>query len=362
MTDRGMLTNLLGAIALGLTTLTTGAAAQEPLTLRISGENPLVGLDLQMAQRFNELLEEELGDAYESEFFHTQALGDEVVHMQMIRTGQIDVYPMGSDAIQLDPTWAIFDLPFVFDSRETVARLLDGEIGEELRQSMREAAGLEVLAFGEIGFRQITNNVRPIVVPSDLDGIRIRVPGSEMRSLMFETYGATPVTMNLGELYLALQQGTVDGQENPLAGTINRSFHEVQKYFSISNHVYTPVTLAMNGDKFDSLTPEQQDAVKRAAQEAAVYSRELGAKADDEFLVMLRENGENEVNEIDLGAFQEASAPVYEAIAEAAGAELVERIRGLAAEAGSGDAPMLEEQPAETAPAEAGEPEPEAAQ
>jgi tripartite ATP-independent transporter DctP family solute receptor len=302
-------------------------AAQETLSLRISGENPLVGLDLQMAQRFIEILQEELGDDFEHEFFHTEALGDEVVHMQMIRTGQIDVYPMGSDAIQLDPTWAIFDLPFVFKDRETVARLLDGEVGERLRQSMREAANLEVLAFGEIGFRQITNNVRPIVVPEDLEGVRLRVPGSRMRSLMFETYGAAPVTMNLGELYLALQQGAVDGQENPLAGTVNRSFHEVQKYFSMSNHVYTPVTFVMNGDKFDSLSEEQKALVKRAALEAAQYTRELGAKADEEFLVMLQDSDRNEVNEIDLAAFQAASEPVYEAIAEEAGEELTQQVR-----------------------------------
>ena len=302
-------------------------AAQETLSLRVSGENPLSGLDLQMAQRFIEILQEELGDDFEHEFFHTEALGDEVVHMQMIRTGQIDVYPMGSDAIQLDPTWAIFDLPFVFKDRETVARLLDGEVGERLRASMREKADLEDLAFGEIGFRQITNNVRPIVVPEDLQGVRLRVPGSRMRSLMFETYGASPVTMNLGELYLALQQGAVDGQENPLAGTVNRSFHEVQKYFSMSNHVYTPVTFVMNGEKFDSLSEEQKALVKRAALEAAQYTRELGAKADQDYLVMLQESDRNEVNEIDLAAFQAASEPVYAAIAEEAGAELTQQIR-----------------------------------
>jgi tripartite ATP-independent transporter DctP family solute receptor len=315
--------------AIGLMTMVGWAplAAQETLSLRISGENPLVGLDLQMAQRFIEILQEELGDDFEHEFFHTESLGDEVVHMQMIRTGQIDVYPMGSDAIQLDPTWAIFDLPFVFKDRETVARLLDGEVGEKLRASMREKADLEVLAFGEIGFRQITNNVRPIVVPEDLEGVRLRVPGSRMRSLMFETYGASPVTMNLGELYLALQQGAVDGQENPLAGTVNRSFHEVQKYFSMSNHVYTPVTFVMNGEKFDSLSEEQKAAVKRAALEAAQYTRELGAKADQDFLVMLKESDRNEVNEIDLAAFQAASEPVYAAIADEAGEELTQQIR-----------------------------------
>jgi tripartite ATP-independent transporter DctP family solute receptor len=316
---------MLGALALMLAAA-PAVSAQEPLKLRISGENPATGTDLLMAQRFADNLEKALGDGFDYEFFHTQALGNEVVHLQMIRTGQIDVYPIGSDAVQLDKKWAIFDMPFLFKDRETVARLLDGEIGEELRESMREAANLEVLAFGEIGFRVITNNVRPIVNPSDLQGVKLRVPGSETRMLTFQTYGAAPVTMNLGELYLALQNGTVDGQENPLAGTLSRSFHEVQKYFSLSNHVYTPVTLAMNGDKYDSLTPEQQAAVKEAAQGAAEYIRDYGAEADVTLLKKLQDEGKVEINEIDLAAFQEASKPVWTAIGEIAGKEFTDKV------------------------------------
>jgi tripartite ATP-independent transporter DctP family solute receptor len=319
-----------GVIAVTSWLSTAPAVGAANLTLKISGENPMSGLDLQMAQRFADNLKAEMGDEFEYELFHTQALGNEVVHLQMIRTGQIDVYPMGSDAVQLDPKWAVFDMPFVFKDRGAVASLLDGEVGDTLRQSMREAAALEVLAFGEIGFRQITNNVRPIVTPADLQGIRIRVPGSETRVLMFETYGATPVTMNLGELYLALQQGTVDAQENPLAGTINRSFHEVQKYFSLSNHVYTPVTLVMNKAKYDSLSDEHKDLVKSAALEAAQYTRDLGAKFDDELLEKLKSEGKNEVNEIDLAAFQAASDPIYAAVSELAGEDLVNRMRSAA--------------------------------
>ncbi len=326
MISRRFLTGVLGAVALGLMTIPAAVQAQEPLKLRISGENPATGLDLQMAKRFADNLEAALGDQFEHEFFHTQALGNEVVHLQMIRTGQIDVYPMGSDAVQLDKKWAIFDMPFLFKDRETVARLLDGEVGEELRKSMREAANLEVLAFGEIGFRVITNNIRPIVKPEDLKGVKLRVPGSETRLLTFQTYGASPVTMNLGELYLALQNGTVDGQENPLAGTVSRSFHEVQKYFSLSNHVYTPVTLVMNGDRFDRLTPEQQQAVKAAALEAAQYTRNLGAEADVKLLKQLQDEGKVEINEIDLAAFQEASKPVWEAIGEIAGTDFTAKI------------------------------------
>lgn len=301
-----------------------GAASAQQLKLRISGENPQTGLDLQMAKRFGDNLKAALGDAFAYDFFHTQALGNEVVHLQMIRTGQIDIYPMGSDAVQLDPAWAVFDMPFLFKDRDAVAGVLDGEIGEKLRQSMRAKAGIEVLAFGEIGFRQITNNIRPIVKPDDLKGIKIRVPGSKTRFLMFQTYGASPVTMNLGELYLALQQGTVDAQENPLLGTINQSFHEVQKFFSISNHVYTPVTLSMNGRRYDGLTADQKTAVKAAALDAARYTRGLGLEGDGRLLQRLKTEGKNQVNDIDLAAFQAASAPIYAAVAELAGKELTE--------------------------------------
>lgn len=317
------LKSLLGAAALALAAAAAPASAQD-LTLRISGENPATGFDLQMAQRFADNLEAELGDAVAYELFHTGALGNEEVHMQMIRTGQIDVYPMGSDAVSLDPKWAIFDMPFLFADRETVARLLDGEIGEELRASMRESANLEVLAFGELGFRHITNNVRPIVKPEDLEGVQIRVPGSEPRILAFSTFGAQPITMNFGELYLALQQGTVDGQENPLAAVQSRSFHEVQDYLSLSGHVYSPVTLVMNGANYDALTDDQKAAVKRAAQEAAEHTRRLGTEAD---ATLLEELGvQMEVNEIDLAAFKEAAVPIWEQVGAMAGGDFAAKV------------------------------------
>lgn len=296
----------------------------QDLKLRISGENPMTGLDLQMADRFAQNLKEELGDAFEYELFHTQALGNEDVHMQMIRTGQIDVYPMGSDAVTLDDKWAIFDMPFLISDRETVARLLDGEVGDELRSSLRESARLEVLAFGENGFRHITNNVRPIVTPNDLAGMQIRVPGSPARILTFQSLGAQPISMNMGELYLGLQQGTVDGQENPLPQIVNRSFFEVQEYLSLSGHVYTPTTLVMNGGRFNGLTSEQQDAVRRAAQEAAEYTRELGRQADQELLDQLE--GQIAINEIDLEAFREASLPIWDAVGEIAGSDFARSV------------------------------------
>ncbi len=324
MTILGNLKGAVGAFALAAIMTLPAVSQAQTLSLRISGENPTTGLDIQMAERFAQNLEAALGDGFDHEFFHTQALGNEEVHMQMIRTGQIDVYPMGSDAVSLDSKWAVFDMSFLFSDRETVARLLDGEIGQAMRESMRAAAGLEVLAFGELGFRNITNNVRPITVPADLNGVKLRVPGSKARILAFETFGSQPVSMNMGELYLGLQQGTVDGQENPLITIKNRSFFEVQKFLSLSRHVYSPVTLVMNGAKYDALTEEQRAAVKAAAQEAAEYTRNLGAEADASLLSEL--GASMAINEIDLAAFKEAAVPVWAAVGEMAGSEFAAKV------------------------------------
>lgn len=300
------------------------AAAQDVLKLRLSSENPPGGNTVSILDRFKEYIEAELGDSVAVELFHTGALGDEAVHVQQIRTGQIDIHPTAAEAALLDPKWGIFEMPFLFANRDDVRDVLDGEIGAEMRASMRERAGIQVLGFGELGFRQITNNSRPVVVPDDLKGLRIRVPGSPARVLMFETYGAVPVSLNFGELYLALQQGAVDGQENPLISINSQSYQEVQKYLSISNHIYTPITLTMNGAKYDSLTDEQRAAVDNAATKAVEWTRKNGEDNDNRLRTELADK--IEINEIDIGAFQESSKPVWDSISANAGNDFVAKV------------------------------------
>jgi tripartite ATP-independent transporter DctP family solute receptor len=307
---------LVSLTALGVAAIDK-AAAQEPLHLRMSVESAPGAATQVMLAAFRDALQEELGDAVEIEYFDGGTLGDEIVHMEMVRSGQLDVVPIGSDAVQLDSKWAVFDMPFLFPDRETASRILDGEIGQQLIESMRESADLQVLGFGEIGFRNITNNVRPVVTPADLQGLKLRTPGSKTRILAFQKLGATPVTMNIGELYLALQQGTVDGQENPLGNIKAFSWNEVQKYLSLSSHVYTPVTLAMNGQRWDSLSDEQKAAVGRAAAKAVEHSRQFGADNDASLLDELSQD--MQVNEIDIEAFQEAAKPIWDEIAPVAG-------------------------------------------
>jgi TRAP-type transport system periplasmic protein len=297
-------------------------AGAADLDIKMSVESAPGAATQVMLAAFRDALQAELGDAVAIEYFDGGTLGDEIVHMEMVRTGQLDVIPIGSDAVQLDAKWAIFDMPFLIPDRDVAARILDGGIGQQLTQSMRASADLQVLGFGEIGFRNITNNVRPVVTPADLQGLKLRVPGSKTRILAFEKLGATPVTINIGELYLALQQGTVDGQGNPLANIKAFSWHEVQDYLSLSSHVYTPITLVMNGARWDELSDEHKAAVERAARTAVEHSRAFGANADATLLDELSQS--MAVNEIDIDAFQEAAKPIWDEIAPIAGEEFTQ--------------------------------------
>ena len=304
-----------------------GSQAQE-LQLRLSVESTPGASTQFMLAAFRDSLGEVFGDEVEVEFFDSGVLGDEIVHMEQVRAGQIDVIPIGSDAVQLDSKWAVFDMPFLFADRETVSAILDGEIGDELGASMREKVGLQVVGFGEIGFRHITNNVRPVVTPDDLKGLKLRTPGSKTRILAFEALGATPIAMNIGELYLAMQQGVIDGQENPLGNIRAWSWFEVQKYISLSNHVYTPITLVMNGARYDSLTDEQKAKVNQAGQMAAEASRQFGAENDVKLVAEIKGLPSNiaEFNDIDVASFQAAAGPIWTEIGKVAGEDFTAKV------------------------------------
>lgn len=310
--------------------LSLGAAvAQTPLKLSV--ETPMGEPLNVMLRAFGEALEDEAPGAFAVEIFDGGVLGDEIAQMELVRAGQVDVVPMGSDVVEIDNHFALFDAPFLFPDAETARAALDGELGQMLGNSLMERTGLKLLAFGELGFRMITNNVRPVVTPSDLDGLKLRTPGSSTRIMAFETLGASPTPMNLGEVYLALQQGVLDGQENPFGTIHEMSFHEVQDYLSLSRHVYTPITLVMNGGAFEALSEEEQEAVMAAAAKARDVSREAADEASASLLSTFKEAG-MEVNEIDLEAFKDAVPPIYESISEIVGPDFMERAQAIVAD------------------------------
>jgi tripartite ATP-independent transporter DctP family solute receptor len=178
-----------------------------------------------------------------------------------------------------------------------------------------EEVGIKHLGYWENGFRQITNNVRPIYKPEDLQGIKLRTPESPVRMATFKAFGANPMPMSFSEVFGALQQGVTDGQENPLATIYQASLHEVQKYLSLTGHVYSPVHLLLNKALFDSIPEDLQQILVDAGKEVAVYTRNLGAENEESLGGVIKEAGV-EVNQADVKAFVAKSKPVWKMITD----------------------------------------------
>jgi tripartite ATP-independent transporter DctP family solute receptor len=178
-----------------------------------------------------------------------------------------------------------------------------------------EKKGYKVLAVWENGFRQITNNKHPIVKPEDLQGIKLRVPEGKWRVKMFQAYGANPSPMKFSEVFTALQTGVMDGQENPLSQIYSAKFYEVQKYLSMTGHVYTPAYLVVSTNGWKKLPKDVQKTLGQAAKETQAFVYEQGAKMDEELLQKMKAAG-IQVNEADKDAFIKASKPVYDEFAK----------------------------------------------
>ncbi|MFU1478233.1 TRAP transporter substrate-binding protein [Roseovarius sp. C7] len=279
-------------------------------------------------ERFDQTLNELTAGAVDIKLFANSALGDQESSLEAMQTGLLDMATIETPITSVVPELGATALPYIFSGREHVARALDGEAGEKI-EAMLVAKGLRPVAFLEGGFRQITNNVRPINTPADLEGIKMRTPGSALRIKIFNAYGANASPLPFSELYSALQTGVFDGQENPVIWAKSQRFYEVQDYLSLTNHLYTVTYLLISEDKFQALSEEQQQAVMQAGEAAEAYSVELGTQADQEIVDFLKEEG-MQVNEADVAAFTAASQPIWNDWAGEQGAvaqELIELIK-----------------------------------
>ena len=189
-----------------------------------------------------------------------------------------------------------------------------------------EKKGLKVLAVWENGYRHITNSKRPIKVPADLKGIKLRVPEGKWRLKMFQAYGANPSPMKFSELFTALQTGVMDGQENPFTQIYSAKLQEVQKYLSLSGHVYTPAYLVVGTRHWNTLPPDVRRILEDTAKETQAFVYDTAAKEDTALLAKLKQSG-MEVNDVDKDAFVAASKPIYDEFgAEVPGArEVIDR-------------------------------------
>jgi tripartite ATP-independent transporter DctP family solute receptor len=252
-------------------------------------------------------------------------LGGDKEMLQKLKLGTLDMALPSTVMTSEVDMFGIFELPYIVKDREHMKRIEKDVFWPSLAP-LTEKKGLKVLAVWENGYRHITDNQRPIRVPADLKGIKLRVPEGKWRVKMFQDYGSNPSPMKFSELFTALQTGVMDGQENPLTQIYSAKLQEVQKYLSLSSHVYTPAYLTVGTRKFNSLPPDVQKILTDTARETQAFVYTTAAKADTDLLAKLKQAG-MQVNEVDRNAFIAASKPIYEAFgSEVAGSQpLIDR-------------------------------------
>ena len=242
--------------------------------------------------------------------YGSSQLGSDEEMMQKLKLGTIDMaLPSTVMSSQVD-LFGIFDMPYLVKDRGHMAKI-EKEIFWTKLEPEAEKKGLKVLAVWENGFRQITNSKRPIKAPADLAGIKLRVPGGKWRVKMFQAYGANPSPMKFSEVFTALQTGVMDGEENPFTQIYSAKFQEVQKYLSLTGHVYTPAYLTVGKTKWETLPPDVRKILEDTAKETQAYVYETAEKDDADLLVKLKQAG-MQVNDVDKDAFVGASKPIYE--------------------------------------------------
>ncbi|RUR35473.1 TRAP transporter substrate-binding protein [Vreelandella populi] len=332
-----MKTFTLNTLALGISLALAGAANaadfddMDPVTLRLAHVvNEQDGFHL-AATKFEELVEARTDGKVSIEIYPNASLGDERTLLEGMQIGTVDMGVITNGPVaNFVEEMAVFELPFLFPSPEAAYGVLDGEIGQELLDKLSEV-NLKGLAYAERGFRNLTNSERAVNTPDDMDGLRIRVMENPVYTDTFRALGANAIPMAWNEALTAMQQGTIDGQENPVNVVHSFKLDETQTYMTLSRHTYAPAIFVMGMPAWNKLPENAQAVIEEAAQEAAEYERQMNAEMEAEQLASLKEAG-MEINETpDIEAFQEAVAPIYDQYGQQFG-DYLPRIREALAE------------------------------
>jgi len=282
----------------------------------------------QGADHFAKLVAEKSGGDMEVQVFPSSQLGSQKDMTEGLIYGTIDMVLTGTaDLGQFQPKMSLFDLPFLFKDREHAYKALD-TVGMELGKEL-EPRGLKLLGYMENGIRHLTNNVRPVKAPADMNGLKIRVMSNKIYIETIKSLGGSPTPMAFGELYSAMQQGTVDGQENPSAHIYTKRFFEVQKYASLTAHAYAPEPVLISMITWSRLSDAQKAIIQEAAKEAIAWQRDLSTKEDNEYWDKIKATGKIEVIEVDRAPFMEATQPVWKKFAGTVGQDNIDKVLAL---------------------------------
>lgn len=281
------------------------------------------------AQVFADEVTKRTGGRYSIDQYPNAALGGELEMLDQLSKGEIDLaFITGQPITNIIFEYGIFDVPFLFRDVAHAHAVLDGPIGQDYLSMLRRKQVVP-LAWGENGLRHLTNSLRPVQGPEDVRGLRLRVPQSEIMMNSFRTLGAQVDQLAFPALYGALEAGRFDGQENPIATIESANFARVQKYLTLTGHVYSTAVFLMSEDAWDDLAETDRSNFVEAARIGGIVSRQFAGRAEQEGVQRLTYEGMQVVSEIDRNAFVAVLAPAIQEFTGLFGADVIKRIRAV---------------------------------
>lgn len=298
------------SLVMATATLGVQSAALAQVEIRLGHVGEPGSLFQQSADEYAKRVNAKLEGKAKVLVFGSSQLGGDKEMVQKLKLGTIDMALPSTVMTSEVDLFGIFEMPYIVKDRAHMIRI-EKEVFWPSIAPEADKKGLKVLAVWENGYRHITNNKKPIKSPDDLKGIKLRVPEGKWRVKMFQDYGANPSPMKFSELFTALQTGVMDGQENPFTQIYSAKLHEVQKYLSLSGHVYTPAYLTVGTRRYNTLPADVRKVLEETALETQAFVHATATKEDTELLAKLKQSG-IQVNEVDKDAFIAASKAIYE--------------------------------------------------
>lgn len=279
------------------------------------------------AQKFSDLVAQKSGGKIKVALFPNAVLGSDPQNLSAVRGGTIDFASMATGLLAgIDKQFMVFDFPFLFNSPQEAYGLADGPVGTRLQAGLA-AHGIVGLGIWDLGFRNMTNSKRPIERPEDLQGLKIRVIASPIYLDMFNTLGANPVPMTFGEVYGALESKAIDGQDNPVGVIESAKFAEVQKYMSLTRHVYTGMPMLMSKKTWDGMSEVERKIITDAADEAKQEERKIAQAKELQSIDNLRKTMQvNDVAPAEIARLRQKVQPVVDKFAKEVGLPLMQEV------------------------------------
>lgn len=298
------------SVAVTAALLSTGALAKD---IKVATSAGLNSLQYNTTKVFTDTANKEFKKAgldYQMKFFGAGQLGKDKDVQQKLKLGTIDIALLSSTLATTVPEMALFELPFLVSDRAQVTQIEKDVVWPYIAPAA-EKKGYTIISFWENGFRNITNSKKPINTPADLAGLKIRTPNSSWRVKMFKNWGANPTPMSFGDVFIGLQTGVIDGQENPYTNIYSAKLNEVQQYLSVTNHVYTPAYLTAGNKSFKKLPDDVKAIIKESSHIAQQWGYAEAAKLEGVLKDKLVAGG-MKINVADHQSFVDASQPIYD--------------------------------------------------